>query len=129
MKRNAMGKIRNLQRFLYMLPLQKINLYNTRVSPHFDYGDRLWVGCHQRQIISLQRIQNFAVKKKIFCKKCMKKLKFSNLEQGREIHLTVFSPKAIPTCLNLIHETQQRKISQYLLIIRTSKFKKASYKK
>ena len=83
-KRNAMGKIRNLRRFLYMLPLQqKINLYNAIVSPQFDYGDVLWGGCNQKEVNSLQRIQNFAIKsilgkkKKIFCQKMYEKTKIS----------------------------------------------------
>ena len=64
-KRNAMGKIRNLRRFLYMLALkQKINIFNAIViiSPQSDYGDVLWSGCNQKEINSLHRIQNFAVK-------------------------------------------------------------------
>ena len=79
-KRNAMGKIRNLRRIYFMLPLQqRINLYNAIVSPQFDYGDVLWGGCNQKEISSLQRIQNFAMKsilgkkKKIFSKKMHEK--------------------------------------------------------
>ena len=117
-KRNAMGKIRNLRRFLYMLPLQqKINLYNAIVSPQFDYGDVLWGGCNQKEVNSLQRIQNFAIKsilgkkRKYSVKKCMKKLKFLNLEQRRKIHLTVFTHKAI---LNKSSTNLHEKISNYL---------------
>ena len=117
-KRNAMGKIRNLRRFFYMLPLQqKINLYNAIVSPQFDYGDVLWGGCNQKEINSLQRIQNFAVKsilgkkRKYSVKKCMKKLKFLNLEQRRKIHLTVFTHKAI---LNKSSKNLHETISSYL---------------
>ena len=62
-KKNAMGKIRNLHRIKYMLPRQhRINLYNAIVSPQFDYGDVLWGGANQKELNSLQRIQNFAIK-------------------------------------------------------------------
>ena len=101
-----------------MLPLQqKINLYNAIVSPQFDYGDVLWGGCNQKEVNSLQRIQNFAIKsilgnkRKYSVKKCMKKLKFLNLEQRRKIHLTVFTHKAI---LNKSSTNLHEKISNYL---------------
>ena len=62
-KRNAMGKIRNLHRINFMLPRQhRINLYNAIISPQFDYGDVLWGGANQKELNSLQRIQNFAIK-------------------------------------------------------------------
>ena len=117
-KRNAMGKIRNLRRIYFMLPLQqRINLYNAIVSPQFDYGDVLWGGCNQKEIDSLQRIQNFAMKsilgkkRKYSVKKCMKKLKFLNLNQRRKIHLTVFTHKAI---LNKSSKNLHETITDYL---------------
>ena len=101
-KRNAMGKIRNLHRINFMLPLQhRINLYNAIISPQFDYGDILWGGANQKELNSLQRIQNFAIKsilgkkKRYSNKKAMKQLKFLNLEQRRQIHRTVFLHKAL----------------------------------
>ena len=49
-KRNAMGKIRNLHRINFMLPRQqRINLYNALVSPQFDYGVILWGGANQKE--------------------------------------------------------------------------------
>ena len=101
-----------------MLPLQqRINLYNAIVSPQFDYGDVLWGGCNQKEISSLQRIQNFAMKsilgkkRKYSVKKCMKKLKFLNLHQRRKIHLTVFTHKAI---LNKSSKNLHETINRYL---------------
>ena len=101
-KRNAMGKIRNLNRIFHLIPIQhRINLYNAIVSPQFDYGDVLWGGCSQKLSNSLQRIQNFAVKsilgkkRRYSNRKCYNKLKFLKLEQRRAIHLTVFTHKAL----------------------------------
>ena len=101
-KRNAMGKIRNLNRIFHLVPLKhRINLYSAIVSPQFDYGDVLWGGCSQKLSNSLQRIQNFAVKsilgkkRRYSNKKCYNKLKFLKLEQRRAIHLTVFAHKAL----------------------------------
>ena len=101
-KRNAMGKIRNLSRIYHLLPLKhRINLYSAIVSPMFDYGDVLWSGCSQKLRNSLQRIQNFAIKsilgkkRRYSTRKCFKQLKLLTLEQRREIHLTVFAHKAL----------------------------------
>ena len=113
-----MGKIRNLNRIFHLIPLKhRINLYNAIVSPQFDYGDVLWGGCTQKLSNSLQRIQNFAVKsilgkkRKYSINKCMKKLKFLNLEQRRKIHLTVFTHKAI---LNKSSKNLHETINSYL---------------
>ena len=101
-KRNAMGKIRNIHRFNSMLPLQhRKNLYNAIISPQFDYGDVLIGGANQKELNSLQRIQNFAAKsilgkkKRYSNKKTLKELQFLNLEQRRKIHRTVFIHKAL----------------------------------
>ena len=117
-KRNAMGKIRNLRRIYFMLPLQqRINLYNAIVSPQFDYGDVLWGGCNQKEIDSLQRIQNFAMKsilgkrKRYSTRKCMQELKFLSLEQRRQVHYTVFLHKAL---LGKSSANLQKQISSYL---------------
>ena len=117
-KRNAMGKIRNLHRINFMLPRQqRINLYNALVSPQFDYGDILWGGANQKELNSLQRIQNFAMKsilgkkRKYSNRKAMKELKFLNLEQRRKIHRTVFLHKAL---LNISSQNLHNQISNYL---------------
>ena len=101
-KRNAMGKIRNLNRIFHLLPIKhRINLYNAIVSPQFDYGDVLWGGCSKKLSNSLQRIQNFAVKsilgkkRRYSNKKCYKKLKLLTLDQRRAIHLSVFAHKTL----------------------------------
>ena len=85
-----------------MLPRQhRINLYNAIVSPQFDYGDVLWGGANQKELKSLQRIQNFAMKsilgkrKRYSNKKSRKELQFLDLEHRRKIHRTVFIHKAL----------------------------------
>ena len=101
-KRNSMGKIRNIHRFNNMLPLQhRKNLYNAIISPQFDYGDVLIGGANQKELNGLQRIQNFAAKsilgkkKRYSNRKTLKELQFLNLEQRRKIHRTVFIHKAL----------------------------------
>ena len=65
------------------------------------HGLILWGGANQKELNSLQRIQNFAIKsilgkkKRYSNKKAMKQLKFLNLEQRRQIHRTVFLHKAL----------------------------------
>ena len=101
-KRNAMGKIRNIHRVNHFLSRKhRMNLYNAIISPQFDYGDILWGGCNQSESKSLQRIQNFAIKsilgkkKKYSTRKCFKELKYLTLDQRRHVHYTVFAHKAI----------------------------------
>ena len=118
-----MGKIRNLHRINHMLSRKhRINLYLAIVSPQFDYGDVLWGGCNQKESMSLQRIQNFAMKsilgkrKRYSTKKCMQDLKFLSLEQRRHIHYTVFLHKAL---LGKSSSNLQKQISSYIPKIRT----------
>ena len=112
-----MGKIRNLHRINFMLPRQhRINLYNAIISPQFDYGDILWGGANQKELNSLQRIQNFSIKsilgkkRRYSNRKAMKELKFLNLEQRRKIHRTVFLHKAL---LNKSSHNLHHQISNY----------------
>ena len=122
-KRFAMGKIRNLHRINHMLSRKhRINLYLAVVSPQFDYGDILWGGCSQKESLSLQRIQNFAMKsilgkrKRYSTRKCMQELKFLSLEQRRQVHYTVFLHKAL---LGKSSANLQKQISSYVPKIKT----------
>ena len=122
-KRNAMGKIRNLHRVNHFLSQKhRINLYNAIISPQFDYGDILYGGCNQKESQSLQRIQNFAMrsilgkKRKFSAKKCRTELKFLTLEQRRNIHYTVFIHKAL---MGQSSKNLEEQIKNYIPTIRT----------
>ena len=110
-KRNALNSIRNLHRINHLLPTKlKVNLYNSLVSPYFDYADVVWGGCSKENSRKLQLAQNFAVKSITGNKKfdsatnSFEKLKFLKLHQRRTIHETVFTHKSIlnlnPTNIN-----------------------------
>ena len=101
-KRNAFNVTRNIHRINHLLPEKhRINLYHAIISPQFSYADIVWGGCNQTEKLSLQRVQNFAVKSITGNKKydsatnSLKQLKLLNLEQRLCIHETVFAHKAI----------------------------------
>ena len=76
-------------------------LYNTIITPLFNYGDVIWWGCDERDSKSLQKVQNFAARS--ICGKrrydsatqSLKQLKLLNLKTRRKIHEAVFIHKAI----------------------------------
>ena len=101
-KRKAMNTTRNIHRINNLLPTkQRIDLYNTLISPQFNYADVVWGGCGKKESLSLQKVQNFAAKsitgkrKSDSATESLKELKFLNLKQRRTIHETVFIHKAI----------------------------------
>ena len=79
----------------------RLNLYHAVISPQFSYADVVWGGCCQKEKLSLQRVQNFAVKSITGNRKydsatnSLKKLKLLNLQQRQTIHETVFVHKAL----------------------------------
>ena len=101
-KRKAMNITRNIHRINHLLPTKhRVNLYNAIISPQFSYADIVWGGCGKKESLSLQRVQNFAAKsitgnrKYDSATESLRKLKFLNLEQRRNIHETVFIHKAL----------------------------------
>ena len=101
-KKYSMNSTRNVHRINKMLPLAaRINMYNTIIVPHFDYGDVIFRGCTKKDSNRLQLVQNFAVKsitgnrKHDSAKNSFKQLNFLNLEQRRKVHESVFIHKAL----------------------------------
>ena len=101
-KKIASNTIRKLHRINHLLPIEiKIQLYNSLVVPHFDYGDIIWGGCTVKNSNKLQVTQNFAIKSIVGAKKfdhasnSFEKLKFLKLKQRRKVHEVVFIHKAL----------------------------------
>ena len=101
-KKYSMNSTRNVHRINKMLPLPaRINMYNTIIVPHFDYGDVIFGGCTKKDSNRLQLVQNFAVKsitgnrKHDSAKNAFKQLNFLNLDQRRKVHESVFIHKAL----------------------------------
>ena len=101
-KRNALNSIRHLHRINHLLPVKlRIQLYNSLVTPHFDYADIIWGGCGSVNSKKLQITQNFAVrsitgsKKRDSASASFQKLKFLNLQQRRNVHEAVFTNKSL----------------------------------
>ena len=101
-KKNALNSIRHLHRINHLLPMKlRIQLYNSLVTPHFDYADIIWGGCGSVNSKKLQITQNFAVrsitgsKKRDSASASFQKLKFLNLQQRRNVHEAVFTNKSL----------------------------------
>ena len=101
-KRKSMYAVRNLHRINFFLPRNhKLNLYNSIVSPLFNYADVIWNGCNVRERNRLQVVQNFAAKSMTGRRKyqsaspALKDLNLLRLHQRREIHEVVFAHKAL----------------------------------
>ena len=101
-KQKSLNSIRNLHRVNHLLPIKlKVNLYNSLVTPNFDYADIVWGGCGKVNSQKLQVAQNFAVKSITGHRKydsathSMKQLKFLNLNQRRTVHEAVFTHKSL----------------------------------
>ena len=97
-----MYAVRNLHRINFFLPKnQKLNLYNSIVSPLFNYADIIWNGCNVRERNRLQTVQNFAAKsmtgKRKFQSATGSLAEYTRLRlhQRREIHEVVFTHKAL----------------------------------
>ena len=101
-KKKSLNTMRSLHRVNHLLPLkEKINLYNSLLTPQFDYADIIWGGCSKQNSNKLQIVQNFAAKSITGNKKydsataSLKKLKFLTLQQRRTIHEAKFAHKSI----------------------------------
>ena len=127
-KKIATNSIRNLHRVNHLLPIKtRIYLYNTLVTPYFDYADVVYGGCNKKNSKYLQTAQNFAIrsitgtKKSISPRESFQKLKFLNLEQRRLVHEAVFAHKSFldknPQLINL----------QYLKQLSTSHTRNSSH--
>ena len=101
-KKNSINAIRQVHRINHLLPVKhRIQLYNTLVTPHFDYSDVVWGGCGKTNSKRIQIAQNFAVRsitgnrKRDSASASFNKLKFLRLDQRRYIHETVFIHKSL----------------------------------
>ena len=93
-----------------------MTLYQTLISPLFNYVDIIYGGCTQKNKNNLQIAQNFAVRsilgrrKNESAKACFKELKLLNLEQRRVVHEAVFVHKSLA---NKTTETIKNKYLHY----------------
>ena len=101
-KKNSINAIRQVHRINNLLPVKhRIQLYNSLVTPHFDYSDVVWGGCGKTNSKRIQTAQNFAVRsitgnrKRDSASASFNKLKFLRLDQRRYIHETVFTHKSL----------------------------------
>ena len=101
-KKSAFNVIRQVHRINKLLPQHlRMTLYQTLVSPIFNYVDIIYGGCTQKNKNKLQVAQNFAVRsilgrnKYESAKNCYKELKLLNLEQRRVVHEAVFVHKSL----------------------------------
>ena len=120
-KRKAINTIRNLHRIRKLLPVkEKIKLYNTLATPHFNYADVVWGGCGKTNSRKLQTAQNFALRsimnkrKTDSASEIRKELKFLNLHEKRQVHEAVFINKA------LLHKQSANITEQYQQYIPTT---------
>ena len=102
LKKTALNTTRKVHRINYYLPTNlRLMLYNSLISPHFNYADIIWGGCNEKESQMLQKVQNFAAKsidgkrKYDSASAALKKSKLLNLKTRRQIHETVFVHKAI----------------------------------
>ena len=101
-KKNSINAIRQVHRINNLLPVKhRIQLYNSLVTPHFDYSDIVWGGCGKTNSKRIQIAQNFAVRsitgnrKRDSASASFNKLKFLRLDQRRFLHETVFTHKSL----------------------------------
>ena len=129
-KRKSMNATRNIHRINHLLPMkQRIQLYHAIISPLFSYADIVWGGCGKKESQSLQRVQNFAAKSITGNRKydsasdSLRKLKFLNLEQRRNVHETVFTHKA------LLQKNTENINQQYRNYVSTANTRQAEQRK
>ena len=101
-KRNAINVIRQVNRVNKFIPQKyRLMLYQTLISPKFDYADIIWGGCSVKNEKYLQSAQNFAVKSILRRRKfdsgteALKDLKLINLKKRRIVHEAVFTHKSL----------------------------------
>jgi hypothetical protein len=93
---------KNLYRIRDLLPIKyKKMLYDSLIASHFNYADIIWGGCTKKNQDKLQTTQNFAMRTILGCdrrssaKEALKKLRYLNLQDKRQVHEAVFAHKAI----------------------------------
>ena len=115
-KRNAINVIRKVHRINKFLPLKlKMTLYQTLISPLFNYADIIWGGCNKKTQQKVQVAQNFAVRsilgkqKHESAKAALKELRLLNLEKRRVVHAAVFAHKSLTkkTTLSIYKKYQE----------------------
>ena len=101
-KRNAINVIRQVNRINKFIPQKyRLMLYQTLISPKFDYADIIWGGCSVKNERYLQSAQNFAVKSILGRRKfdsgteALNDLKLINLKKRRMVHEAVFAHKSL----------------------------------
>ena len=101
-KRNAINVIRQVSRINKYIPQKyRLMLYQTLISPKFDYADIIWGGCSVKNEKYLQSAQNYAVKSILGKRKydsgseALKELKLINLKKRRMVHEAVFAHKSL----------------------------------
>ena len=78
-----------------------MTLYQTLISPLFNYADIIWGGCNKKTQQKVQVAQNFAVRsilgkqKHESAKAALKELRLLNLEKRRVVHAAVFAHKSL----------------------------------
>ena len=78
-----------------------MTLYQTLISPLFNYADIIWGGCNKKTQQKVQVAQNFAVRsilgrqKHESAKAALKELRLLNLENRRVVHAAVFAHKSL----------------------------------
>ena len=100
-KRKAYLATKNMFRVKDILPMEaRRKLYDSMITPHFNYCDTVWNGCTKEKEHELQRIQNAAAKaivnrKEITSSQALKELKLLPLQKKREIHTAVMVFKTL----------------------------------
>jgi hypothetical protein len=101
-QRKATAATKNLYRVKDILPTKyKMLLYDALIASQFNYADVIWGGCNKQNKEKLQITQNFALRtvlgtdRKSSATKTLKKLRYLNLQDKRQIHEAVFAYKAI----------------------------------
>ena len=100
-KRKAYLATRNMLRVKDILPREaRRKLYDSMITPHFNYCDIVWNGCTKQKGQDLQRIQNIAAKAIVNRKgwsssQALRELKLLPLQQKRNIHTAVMVYKTL----------------------------------
>ena len=100
-KRKAYLATKNMLRVKDILSTEaRRKLYDSMITPHFNYCDIVWSGCTKQKANELQRIQNIAAKaivnrKETTSNQALKELKLLPLQHKREIHTAVMVYKTL----------------------------------
>ena len=100
-KKKAYLATRNMHRVKDILTQEaRRKLYDSMITPHFNYCDIVWSGCTKKKANELQRVQNIAAKaivnrKDTSSNQALKELKLLPLQNKREIHTAVMVYKTL----------------------------------